>query len=199
MPPSLLSRRQWLACAMALASPLTAFASETTYGDFVIDDSALSGGLTPEQMTALKAQIDLVNSLKIKDETLSFFRAQRLIIDPDLKQPGRVGPRGLFLSPAPQPAENPVLLHELLHVWHFKAAPDGRENPDIIGFYKAAQAGGFYPKGAYALTNPAEFFAMTASVVLWGRAARPPYKRETVKRDQPDLYDWIVGQFGLQV
>ena len=48
------------------------------------------------------------------------------------------------------------------------------------------------------LKNVREYFAMTASVVLHGRASRPPSTRETVKRTQPQLYAWIVRAFGLE-
>ena len=45
--------------------------------------------------------------------------------------------------------------------------------------------------------NPGEFFAMCASVVLWGRAARPPSTRAQVREKLPEVYDWIVREFGF--
>ena len=49
------------------------------------------------------------------------------------------------------------------------------------------------------LANPFEFFAMTASTALHGRAARPPFTRANVAAKAPELYAWIVGEFGLEV
>ncbi len=192
---SAIHRRLLLAGLMAM--PVGARAATRDYRGWTIDDSAMSGGLDGEGWTSLKAQIDLVESVKIKPEIKDYWRAQRLIIDPGLRQPGRAGPMRLFLSPKPQPVENPVLLHELIHVYHFHRLPDGEGNRDLIGFYEAAKRGGWYPPQSYMLSNVLEFFAMNASVVLWGRAARPPFERATVQRNQPELYAWIVREFGL--
>ncbi|WP_204349731.1 hypothetical protein, partial [Klebsiella pneumoniae] len=86
-------------------------------------------------------------------------------------QPGtrtRAGPRGVFFARETQPAENPVLLHELIHRWQLLRMPGGQQNSDVQRFYREAKASGLWPAGAYMLTNPFEFFAMTASVVLHG-------------------------------
>jgi hypothetical protein len=48
------------------------------------------------------------------------------------------------------------------------------------------------------LRNPAEFFAMTGSVALWGRAARAPFTRERLRASLPDCHDWLAGEFGLR-
>jgi hypothetical protein len=178
---------------------LPAFAAESSYRGWRMDDGKLKNGIEEATLTSLKAQIDLVESLKIRPEIKAYFRDQVLTLDPALEQPGRAGPRGLFLSPKPQSPENPVLLHELLHVYHASQLPDGQRNTDLLGFYAAAKTGKLYPEGAYVLSNVGEFFAMNASVVLWGKAARPPYTRANVQARQPDLYDWIVREFGLKL
>jgi hypothetical protein len=195
-----LNRRLMLALPLMLAPVVTsALATETTYRGWTIDASLMKAGVDEATLTSLKTQIDLVESIDFDSSIKDFFRAQILMLDPSLNQPGRVGPRGLFLKPEVQPPENPVLLHELIHVYHFKRLEDGKNNTDIIDFYEAAKQGGFYPPKAYALTNVAEFFAMTASVVLWGKAARPPFMRAKVLKDQPDLYAWIVKEFDLKI
>jgi hypothetical protein len=199
MGMSRIDRRLVLAALGAAAVPAMAHAATRDYRGWTIDDDALPGGLNGETWASLKAQIDLVESVRIKPEITSYWRSQRLIMDPTLKEPGRAGPMRLFLSPEPQPHENPVLLHELIHVYHFNKVPGGRANPELIGFYEAAKRSGWYPPQAYVLKNVIEFFAMNASVVIWGKAARPPFKRETVQHNQPDLYAWIVDTFGLTV
>ena len=49
------------------------------------------------------------------------------------------------------------------------------------------------------MTDVAEFFTMTASVVLWGKAARLPFSRDRVRADMLDYYDWLVSTFGLKL
>ncbi len=69
----------------------------------------------------------------------------------------------------------PILLHEYMHVYHFRKLPGGLGNPDILTFYGRAKGGGFYPTRRLVLKNQGEFFAMTASVNLHGRLAREPF------------------------
>ncbi len=189
--------RLLLAAMPLIAMPEAAKAATRDYRGWTIDDAAIPGGLNDAGWNSLKTQIDLVESIAIKPEIKAYFRAQILTLDPNIHQPGRAGPRGLFLSANPQPHDNPVLLHELIHVYHLHKLTDGVRNAALIGFYEAAKRGGFYPPQAYLLTNVLEFLAMNASVVLWGRAARPPYLRATVQHNQPNFYAWIVNEFGL--
>ena len=49
------------------------------------------------------------------------------------------------------------------------------------------------------MSDFAEFFTMTTSVVLWGNAARLPFKRERVAAEMPDYYAWIVQRAGLRL
>ncbi|MEN2710047.1 hypothetical protein ACQKOH_16285 [Sphingomonas sp. NPDC092331] len=186
-----LSRRALLAGTVLLALP--ARAAE----DFAIDWQG--GARTPAIAASLAAQIALVKALWVSDAARDFFAAQVITVD---LQPGtrtRAGPRGVFFARETQPAENPVLLHELIHRWQLLRMPGGRQNPDVLRFYREAQASGRWPAQAYMLTNPFEFFAMTASVVLHGTAARPPFRRENVKAKAPELYAFIVKEFGLVV
>ena len=97
------------------------------------------------------------------------------------------------------PPDNPVLLHELLHRYQLLRLPQGRQNPTVNGFFESVRAAGTFPADAYMFKNAFEFFAMTASTVLHGRAARPPFTRENIAAKAPDLYRWIVDEFGLQI
>ena len=187
-----LSRRALLAGAALLALPARAWAAE----DFAIDWQG--GEQTPAIAASLAAQIALVKALRVSDAARDFFAAQVITVD---LQPGtrtRAGPRGVFFARETQPAANPVLLHELIHRWQLLRMPGGRENPDVLRFYGEARAGGRWPAQSYMLTNPFEFFAMTASVVLHGTAAHPPFRRENVKAKAPELYAFIVKEFGLR-
>lgn len=190
------SRRAVVAgAALATVAPRFAFGRETP---FRIDWQG--GDRLPALEIALQAQIATVTALPIKPAIAAFFADQVITIDlqPDTKT--RAGPRGVVFprSPLPPP-ENPVLLHELLHRYHLLRLPDGRANATVIGFYDAAKAKAGWPPQAYLYTNPFEFFAMAASVTLCGHAARPPYTRALVREKLPEMYAWIVGEFGLAV
>lgn len=193
-----LPRRALIALPLLFWGAAPTRAAVSGYRGWTLDDGLMKGGIPDDILSSLKAQIDLVESIEMKPEIKAAFRDQTLILDPTLKQPGKAGPRKLFLKPEIMPAENPVLLHELLHVYHFTRLPDGRNNATVRRFYNEAKARSLYPPQSYMMTNPAEFFAMTASVVLWGQAARPPFERETVKTRQPELYAWITSEFALK-
>ena len=168
-----LSRRAALAAPLALMTP--AFqAGQESYGGFAIDLSLAPEATRAATLASLRAQIDLVNSLKIRADILDWFRSVPLVVDPSIRGPGEFRNGRLALKDVETPADNPLLLHELLHGWHFQKMPDRRRNPEILAFYDQAKASGAFPARSYMLSNVVEFFAMTASVALWGRAARPP-------------------------
>jgi hypothetical protein len=47
------------------------------------------------------------------------------------------------------------------------------------------------------LSNAAEFYAVTASLFLYGSVARPPYNRQTLRAAQPDYYNYLIRMFGV--
>jgi len=63
-------------------------------------------------------------------------------------------------------AEDPVILHELLHAYHAKLVDGGFNNLAIKAVYAQAVSKNVLPKEEYAMKNPQEFFAVTASVFL---------------------------------
>jgi hypothetical protein len=48
------------------------------------------------------------------------------------------------------------------------------------------------------LKNPQEYFAVTASLYLWGRVAKPPFTRENLRARQPIYYRWLAKLFDVQ-
>ena len=159
------------------------------------------GGRVPDaSVQSFQAQIDIVESLAIKPDIKAFFRGVPIEVVPTTPRgPGvyEFDQRILFLSVIPDPPENPIFLHELLHAYHDQRLQGGRRNPQVIAFYDAARRAKDFPDRAYMYSNPTEFFAMCASVVLWGRAAREPFTRANVREKFPALHDWIVTEFGL--
>jgi hypothetical protein len=187
-----LSRRALIGGAALSMLPGMARAAE----DFAIDWQG--GAQTPEIAASLAAQIALVQALQVSDEARAFFAAQVITVDREPGTKTRAGPRGVFFARVVQPVDNPVLLHELIHRWQLLKMPGGQRNPDVQRFYREAKASGRWPARAYMLSNAFEFFAMTASVVLHGEAARPPFRRENVRAKAPELFAFIVKQFGLR-
>jgi hypothetical protein len=154
---------------------------------------------TPEIAAALAAQIALVEALPIDPAIIAFFAGQRIAVDTIPGSMSRIAPDGVHFERRAVPSDDPMLLHELLHRYHLLRLSDGYRNADVIGFYKEAQASGLYPATAYMLSHPIEFFAMTASAVLYGRLARPPFSRAEVAGKSPGFYRWIVREFGLRI
>ena len=154
---------------------------------------------TPEIAAALSAQIALVEALPIEPAIIAFFATQRIAVDPMPGSMSRIAPDGVHVERRAMPPDNPVLLHELLHRYHLLRLSDGYLNKDVLGFHAAARASGLYPARSYMLSHPIEFFAMTTSAVLYGRLARPPFSRAEVLGKSPELYQWIVREFGLRI
>jgi hypothetical protein len=95
-------------------------------------------------------------------------------------------------------AEDPVLLHELLHAYHNKLMGGGLENLGIKAMYAKAVSQNVFPKEEYAMTNPQEFFAVTASVFLAGKGPlHEPHTRAQLKEKLPKYYKFLVELFGF--
>jgi hypothetical protein len=89
----------------------------------------------------------------------------------------------------------PVLLHEMLHAYHADMMADGFNNRTIKHFYDNAK--GLYPANAYLMTNEREFFAVTASVFLYGKDDKEPFTRSKIKDKQPDYYKFLGWLFEI--
>ena len=92
--------------------------------------------------------------------------------------------------------ERPVLLHEYMHVLEYRTFPGGFRNPTMLRFYEQAREHGLYPPDSYMMSNPAEFFAVTASCYLHCTVARDPYTRATIQERQPDYFAYLSRLFG---
>jgi len=103
--------------------------------------------------------------------------------------------RGVVLvRPRMLSQERPSLLHEMLHAYHAKILPEGFSNPWILYYYKEAKSKEFYPADAYLMTNEKEFFAVTASVFLSGKADGGVTQSD-IKQNQPDYFKYLGWLF----
>ena len=95
-------------------------------------------------------------------------------------------------------AEDPVLLHELLHAYHGKLMPQGFDNLGIRAYYAEALSKQVLGKEEYALKNHGEFFAVTASIFLAGKETmHEPKTRAQLKEKMPKYYKFLVELFGF--
>ena len=175
-----------------------------SYRRFTVDVSAVQDSPDFGAIeSSLKHQIDIVADCGAKPEILEFFRGRRIALkEMQGDEPGAfVAGKGVYIDAVPQPEEEPVLLHELLHAFHFLLLPNGFQNPDVKQFYDNAVAGRRYPpankRDQYVLKNPEEFFAVTASLYLWGNVDRQPHTRQNLKDSQPYYYAWLEKLFGV--
>jgi hypothetical protein len=151
-------------------------------------------------MTSIVHQIDIVADCGAKPEILQFFRTQIVLVKH--APPGGMGhfnsnSPGVTLADIVAEPQKPILLHELLHAYHFRVMPGAFRNTEILAYFDRARSGGAYPQGAYVLKDVQEFFAVTASLYLWGNVDRPPNTRDKLKAAQPVYYAWLGQLFGV--
>jgi hypothetical protein len=92
--------------------------------------------------------------------------------------------------------QNPVMLHELLHAFHAQIMPHGFQNEGVLFHYNLAKTNKLYPEDKYLMKNEREFFAVTASIFLYGKdTAHDPFTRSNLKEKQPGYYKYLVGLF----
>lgn len=170
---TLLDRRRFVVAAAAIVgiAPATAQTPSTfTYRGFRVDISAAQGLPNLKAIEdSLKHQIDIVADCGVKADILAFFRSQDVLVKPGQGDGGghfASGSRGVTIDAAVDAPEKPVLLHELLHAYHFRVLAGALQNPDVLRFYDNAIRGALYPADAYVLKNVQEFFAVTASLYL---------------------------------
>ena len=151
-------------------------------------------------LASLQRQIEITAECGARPEIMAFFRAQKISLKTDMGGgPGRFrSAMGVEIQAAAQPPDNPILLHELIHALHYLYLPDRGRNADVLRFYQNAQMGQLYPANEYVMSNVGEFFAVTASLYLWGKVARSPHDRETLRAKQPYYYAWLGELFGVK-
>lgn len=171
------------------------------YRGFTVDTTAARSAPNLKAIEAsLRHQIDITADCGVMPKIADFFKAQEIFVRPGQGDGGgRFSSRskGVSVDLAVDAPEKPVLLHEMLHAYHWWVLPDGFKNADLLRFYQRALEGGFYPPGAYVLKNVQEFFAVTGSLYLWGNVDRPPHNRKTLHDNQPVYYKWLGDLFGV--
>jgi hypothetical protein len=109
------------------------------------------------------------------------------------------GPGVIILRPTMlKYAEEPVLLHELLHAYHGKLMPQGFDNLGVRAYHADAMSKQVFGKEDYVMKNHREFFAVTASIFLSGmKSIQEPHTRAQLKEKLPKYYKYLVDLFGF--
>lgn len=170
-----------------------------TYHGFRIDVGEAQGRIDLDSALAeVHDQIDIVDRAGIDPAMLARFRAVPIRISVTFAGGGGHFSGGSEVTLGSlQPSDTrPVLLHEYMHVLEYRTFPGGFHNATVRRYFEEARARGLYPPDSYMMSNPAEFFAVTASCFLHGSVARDPYTRGAIRERQPDYYAYLSRLFG---
>lgn len=192
-----------LSLLLVLAQPAMA---DIQYHGFTIDDHLLGDGdkasLAAQSAPSVIAQLDIVEAAGLPPDVLAFFMKTPILVDPELRgNPGyftvRQGAGAVHIQPIVFPANKPILLHELLHAYHFHVL--SLQNKPIVDAYGIALHNGAYPaqfRKAHFLENPKEYFAVTATIFLFGPIQQPPFNCGVLRQTDPAYLAFLDATFG---
>ncbi len=193
--------RLLLAASMAVALPAVA---DVHHLGFTINDQLLSAAdkarLEPGMSTSLREQIAIIDAAKLPADVLAGLKAITVVLDPALTtQPGVFTGRNggeVRLQPAVFTRKRPVLLHELLHAYHFFTL--GLQNTEVNAAFELAKSDPDFARfsRAHFLQNPKEFFAVTASIYLSGDVQQPPFTCGAFAAKYPAYMQFLESKFG---
>jgi len=182
----------------ALAHASTALADE--YHGFQIDESA--GRLTADARASLQAQLDIVDAVGLPAQVVAELKTTPIVVDPDLRgNPGIFAVRGgrgaVYVQPVVFAPNKPILLHELLHAYHFSVLH--LDSPEVRQAYQHARASDAFParfQSSHFLENGKEFFAVTGTLFLFGDIQQPPFSCSALNKLDADYLAFLARQFG---
>lgn len=196
--------RLCLTLALLLAAPFAC--ADIEYHGFAIDDHLLDSGqkasFAAEPAASVIEQLNIVEAAGLPPAILEFFKKTRIVIDPAIRgNPGmfseRDGEGAVRIQPIVFPANRPIMLHELLHAYHFYVL--SLKNPAIRDGYDAASRAGTYPakyQQAHFLQNAKEYFAVTSTIYLFGKIQQPPFTCAILAKSDPAYMAFLEKTFG---
>lgn len=173
----------------------------------VIDEFACVGNMTASTSGEPKPRMDAACYSRHVPENLQDKHLSASVWDSEKGWPTNIDPvtraqiahTGVVMfrptTLAGRDRERPALLHELLHAYHDHILPNGFASPAALSWFKQTADKQLYPADQYLMTNEKEFFAVTASVFLFGRDGA--FARANIKEKQPDYYKYLVWLFGF--
>lgn len=192
-------KRHSFAMFAACAFWMTASAAGAAEGFRIVQPTQ---PLSAEVMASLAIQVGLVESAGLPPHVLDAMKQTTIVIDPDLEDKHgmfvvRRGVGTVHLRPIEFAADRPILLHELLHAYHFKVL--GRDRPEIVQEYQRVKTAKLFParfQDAHFLKNDKEFFAVTATLYLFGDLRQPPFRCTALSRLDAAYLTFLGAQFG---
>jgi len=171
-----------------------------SYRGWRVDASRTAKAQPPTRtVSAVMAQIDLVEGLNLKPDIIGFMRAQPILCDgatnPALETGDFVPGRGVVLHVRRLDRKKPALLHGLLKAYMVERLPGGVANAEVAGLRNAAAGRHVWPKTARMLQGNDEFFSLTAAAYLFGAITREPYTRADLRKTEPGCYQWLANLF----
>ncbi len=168
-----------------------------SYHGFRIDLAGARGSMDGSSaLAAIEHQIDIVDRSGVGPSMLAQFRAVPIRMSTSSGGSHYSGGSEVALGALQPDDDRPVLLHEYMHVLEYRSFPGGFHNATVGRFFEQARAEGLYPPDSYMMSNPAEFWAVTASCYLNGTVAREPFTREALRARQPAYYAYLSRLFG---
>ena len=170
------------------------------YRGWRVDASRAARLQSPTKTTrAIQAQIDLVERLNLRPDTMVFMRAQPVLADGARAAPGDyaeyVPGRGVLLHARMLDGKKPILLGGLLKAYMAERLPGGAANPEVTALRAQAAARRVWPKTALMLQSNEAFFSLSGSAYLYGAITREPYSRGDLKKTEPGCYQWLATLF----
>jgi hypothetical protein len=193
------ARLRCLSVLVSLAFSCNALAA-TAYHGFQIDDAAQR--LAPDVMASLGGQLDIVETVGLPPKVLEALKQTPIVVDPDLRgNPGVFAIRGgvgvVYVRPIIFPSNKPILLHELLHAYHYNVLT--MRNRQIENTYRRVKDSDLFParfQSAHFLQNAKEFFAVTGTLYLFGDIQQPPFSCHALAKLGDDYLAFLAAQFG---
>ncbi len=191
-----------LLLALFGASQVRADAVKFEHRGFTVDETAVQSLPNLAALrTATKEQIDIVLSVDLPKEIITFFQSVpfHLVQAEAIKgpTPGVYGGGRVRVSTNMiRAGHKPILLHEYLHAYHEQKMPKANRNPEILAFYEKAKTLGVYAAKSHMMENQNEFFACAGTTFLFGLTAQEPFQRDKVKTNQPELHAFLQKLFG---
>ena len=172
-------------------------AERVRFRGYSIDVRNLAGKPNRDTVLAsVKDQLTLADTVRLDSAKKAFMRSIPIVILTETTGSMRYTDSTVFVPAHAYDKERPQLLHELMHAYHNYRLRDGFGNAAILSMYEQARTGGKFPADAYMLSNVGEYFGMMAAVFLHGSALRDPFTRDSIRLKQPDMYAWLVREFG---
>ncbi len=170
-----------------------------TYDGFQVDASAAPRGQSADKtVRQIRAQIDLVQHMSLKPETLAFMRTVPILADPAKPNaPGEsvhyVRGKGVVLRVNKLSPRKPILLSGLLRAYHDQHL-DPAARTDVARFRNEVivRTPPVWPKTALMLQSDTDYFALTSSAYLYGAITHEPYTRANLRQTQPRYYRWLA-------